>query len=892
VLLLAIGIAGRVAPDVQAQETAGLIHIRLAGGADAPGPPASVRIESPQMPQRVWTASVNGAGEATVSGLPPATYHVTVSASGLPAAAADVHVDPATVVNLEARLRPAAQGGSHLETWDRARLGEGIDFTARQLRDLPSADVWGLVETADPFVIEDRMSGGGLDVGRSARVGTRGASWTTARLAFGDVDIRHPDQFGRLAMLPDAGAAEAVTVTHGLAPVEAASPGVAVSLVPRRPGPARAGAIDVGVTAGSMVAHDAPATAPSIGRLDSLARAGLQLGGPLGAHLGGMLSASFTRLRQEDRGVVLDPASRVATAFGIVTDRLGPASELRITAASQRASRPYEASDQFRTPGAAEDDTFWQSQATWDRFTTGGVHEVVSAGYQRAVFSPQIADATGGAVDRVLDGVMPPPPSHVVTGQWQLRGEIQPHDVAAFGGSHALRAGFELDHLSATADVGALPVVGELVDGLPARVWVNQTPVAASSGRTITDAAFYAADRVTLRPNLTLDLGLRAGIVSGRARGAVTGISWRTLDPRISARWNPGVITVFGGYARYHSRLPLDDLLWGDPGQPWANVYRWTDANRNGLVDPGETGSLVAVAGSGAPVGSIDPALGAPSTDELVLGVERRLSRSMTIRGSIIGRRDHTLVGLVNTGAPLSSYTVAYVPDQGGDYLSPSDDQMLAVYDRLPASFGQDHLVLTNPAGAQASYQGAEVTWTLTTASWDVRVGATAYRSRGTGGNPGFRVTENDQSVIGQSFADPNAAPYDQSRLFFDRAYVLKWTTSYAAPRDWHVAVAARYQDGQPFGRLVVAPNLAQGPEIIQAYWSGRTRFTFTLTVDARIEKRLVVAGHRAAVTLDIYNLPNVRKEVEEDVVTGATFRNTTAVQPPRTLRLTFRIEF
>lgn len=892
-LLFALGLAVLATPPtLHAQDASGVIHVRLAGTPTRSGTPAAIRVDSPEIPRRVWSVQTDAAGEATIPGLPGATYHVTVTAPGLPEAAADVRVEPASVVYLEARLQPAAQGGSRLDTWDRARTGEGIDFTARQLRDLPAADLWGLVETTDPFVIEDRISGGGLDLGRSARLGTRGASWTTTRLAFGDVDIRDPDQAGRLAMLPDLEAAGMVAVTHGLAPVEAASPGVAVMLVPRRPGPARQGAVDVAATAGGMVAHNALATAPSVGRLDSLAHAGLQLGGPLGGQVGGVLSASFTRLRQEDRGVALAPTSRLASAFGSLIAHPGTAGEIRITAASQRASRPYEARVQFRSAGAAEDDTFWQSQVTWDRFTTGGLHQLVSAGYQRAVFSPDIADATGGAVDRVWSGVVPPPPARVTTGRWQLRAEIQPHDEAAARGSHAFRAGIEIDHLTSTANRLALPVVGELVDGLPARVWVNQTPDSPSSARTITDVAFYAADRMTFRSNLTVDLGLRAGVTSGRARGATTGISWRTFAPRASVRWNPGSITVFGGYARYHPRLPLGDLAWGDPGQPWANVYRWSDTNGNGLADPGETGELVALGGSGAPVGSIDSAFGAPSTDELVVGVERRLGRSMTIRGSIIGRRERSLAGLVNAGVPASSYTVELVPDQGGDYLSPSDDRMLAVYDRLPDSFGRDHFVLTNPAGARASYKGAEVTWILTTARWDVRVGATAYRAEGTAGNPGFRVTENDQGVIGQSFADPNAAPYDNSRLFFDRAYVLKWTTSYLAPRDWHVAVAARYQDGQPFARFVVAPDLAQGPEIVQAYWSGRTRFTFTLTVDARVEKRLIVAGHRAAVTLDIYNLPNVRKEVEEDAVTGATFRDTTAVQPPRTLRLGFRIQF
>jgi hypothetical protein len=104
--------------------------------------------------------------------------------------------------------------------------------------------------------------------------------------------------------------------------------------------------------------------------------------------------------------------------------------------------------------------------------------------------------------------------------------------------------------------------------------------------------------------------------------------------------------------------------------------------------------------------------------------------------------------------------------------------------------------------------------------------------------------------------------------------------------------VTARYQDGQPFSRLVIAQGLAQGPELVSAYSPGRTRFTFTGTIDARIEKGVRIGSHRAAVRLDLFNLANLGYEVEENVVTGPAFRNTTAVQPPRTLRLGFHLEF
>ena len=87
-------------------------------------------------------------------------------------------------------------------------------------------------------------------------------------------------------------------------------------------------------------------------------------------------------------------------------------------------------------------------------------------------------------------------------------------------------------------------------------------------------------------------------------------------------------------------------------------MYRWNDLNTNGLFDAGELGVLVARAGRGPAVASIDPALVAPYTDEFSIGMERRLGAKMLIRATRIARREHALFASVNVGVPASSYHV------------------------------------------------------------------------------------------------------------------------------------------------------------------------------------------------------------------------------------------
>jgi hypothetical protein len=166
------------------------------------------------------------------------------------------------------------------------------------------------------------------------------------------------------------------------------------------------------------------------------------------------------------------------------------------------------------------------------------------------------------------------------------------------------------------------------------------------------------------------------------------------------------------------------------------------------------------------------------------------------------------------------------------------------------------------------------------------------HRSSGWGGSRGFRPFENDQDVVGDRFEQANGVGPAKGRLFFDRAYVGKWALTYRAGRDVRFGAVARYQDGQPFSRLVVVPDLAVGPDIVEAYPQGRTRFTYTATLDVRLEKGFRVGQGRVAVRLDAFNLTNHKNEVEEDVVTGPTFRRSTAVQPPVTLRVGINAEF
>jgi hypothetical protein len=232
---------------------------------------------------------------------------------------------------------------------------------------------------------------------------------------------------------------------------------------------------------------------------------------------------------------------------------------------------------------------------------------------------------------------------------------------------------------------------------------------------------------------------------------------------------------------------------------------------------------------------------------------------------------------------------VLIVPDPIAD----KDSQgVVKVLNRSPSTFGADQYLLTNPSDHEATFVGIELSAQSSYKNFFYTFGGTAGRSEGLAADIGFTSAENDQGVLGSVFIDPNARTNAQGRLFTERGYTIKTSGAYQLPGDVTLGVAARYQDGQHFARLLTVTGLNQGAEEVRTYRNGRTRFTYTLTLDARLQKAFTVGPNRVTLMADAYNLLNTGTEIEEISVTGPDSRVTSAVQPPRSFRVGLRFSF
>jgi len=650
----------------------------------------------------------------------------------------------------------------------------------------------------------------------------------------------------------------------------------------------------------ALNAGSASASPPAITRLNSWLHTGLFLSGPvIPERLGALVSATWTRSShfERDRATVID--ANLTSAFLNLVSTPTPADEIRLTGWGQRARDAAPHHIAFGQPSAGEQDTGLHAQAAWQHRAANRDAGVRAFGsYTLGRRATDLVAPAVIVVERLTGGPVPAllEPGIGTDRTWTIGARVN----GTIGGdtkndaTHRLLAGVDLSGASATAQSTFAGRVGELINGAPARVWDFIDPPALSDWSSST-LSLFAGDSVAIA-RVTVSGGLRFERITGSAAPGVTAISWQSLLPRAGVHW---AITdfwhlgAFGEYGRYGHRLPLRDLAYGDPTAPTATMSRW-NATTAGLPQTNAIGPLVQRWGPGsggvAGFSTIDPALKRPVMDEAVLGFEARPRPSMFVRLAAIGRREPNLVGVVDVGVPESTYSTIGIPDMGIDVVGAQDDQILLFYNRAPSTYGADRYLLTNPTDDVATFVGAEMIGQVRAEKFFFIAGVTAGRSEGLSANRGFSAIENDAAVLGEVYINPNARGYAQGRVFTERGYTIKTAASYRFANDITFGLIGRYQDGQHFARLVILPGLNQGLEAVRAFRNGRTRFTFSMTVDARLQKGFTIGTRRVTAIFDAYNLFNQALEVEEFSVTGATSRLTSAVQPPRVIQVGIRI--
>ena len=882
-----------------AQGSSATVEIRFDPGTAVASSqaPLPVRLESLNDPTRAWSAQVERGQSVRFRLVPPGRYRVVSGAVERPIEVASGDELTISVAKDQTTSSPGGDTTFRVSAKDRSAYGTRFNGAALQL--LPdSGGVYGLIERSDPLAVTDLMEGGGTYLDPQ-RLGASGASWTQTSFRLGDADLTDPDRTGFAMFYPNLNAFEAVSVaTAGAHPDEYGS-GTIVMLTPRMPSATWQRSFEFSSSPPAFQSVNPLPGAPALARLHNAAGGSFVISGPLSERLGLLLAGNVIGSTRFERESPTELSGSVANVAAHLVYRATDRDNVRVFIEGDRLSLPSTTRGRLVDPTAKQRDQSFVASSTWDRARQGGIAWSGTLSLAQASSTPPLAgEPIVGTMERLREG---PIYEMAAAGESRrrrasltVRGEAAP--MQWLGLQHRAEFGASGSWSGVKRESPGTSLIGELVDGAPARAWQYSSD--GTSRWRGSEAALWGTNEIAITPRVDVDLGLRLS-TAGASRDDGTSVRWTSLSPSIFGTYraiNNGWLTFSAGYAQYGARLPLNYLAFGDPHALTGSVRLWTDSNRDGRLQSSEAGAIIAALGPCCTNGRasvLDPDLQSPRMKEVRASLQTRLSEHIILRLGGTDRRQYNLPQASNLANVPQNYTLTHIEDKALDQLQDSDDQLLPIWNRLPASFNTDAYILQNAAANTARDHGLDLVLERPyDGRWGMLIGATAHKSEGIGGNRGYLATENDQGIIGEIFSAANAQTNSRGRLFFERGYVVKWSAMYQLPYGIRGGSVARYQDGQHFTRVVIAPDLNQGVDFVPALARGLTRFTYTFTLDTRLEKQLPGRGRRAVLILDVFNLLNTNNEIEEDEVTGPAFRSPTAVQPPRSVRLGIRVTF
>ncbi len=375
-------------------------------------------------------------------------------------------------------------------------------------------------------------------------------------------------------------------------------------------------------------------------------------------------------------------------------------------------------------------------------------------------------------------------------------------------------------------------------------------------------------------------------------------IRWTHLSPRVGLIFplsKSRKSALKFSFARYYHALPLNYMTYGNPNALGGWAFRWTDKNHDQIYQEEEKGELLRR--TGPYFAEIDPQIKRPYTDEVSLSYTVAINQDLTFFLGGFHRSTRLLIRSLNVGVPLSAYEASYYVDIGDDRIPHTyDDLIFTVFNQDKETLGQDFFRLTSgdPTTRRTSYFGADLNLIKKFgARFSLFLSLTALQATGSA-NPGNTEWENDDSVIGSLFDNPNTLINAEGRLRFDRAYTGRLGISYLAPFDIRIGCVIKYYDGQPFARKIIIEGFNQGPFYIQAHPRGVVRYEYNMTTDVRLEKIFSFGASKLRFIIDGFNIFNRGLATEESEWTRPEFplRFATEIQSPRVFRLGMTYEF
>ncbi len=890
-------------------------------------------------------------GEAHFLNLPPGVYVVKASLSGFnPYTNANVTVATGASTTLSVRLAVAGTTetvnvSAASPIIDPKRQTTTTDVSLEELQDIPTArDPWVIMQTV-PTITMDRVNVGGSESGQQSVYIAKGAQVTDNTWAIDGVPITDMGSTGSSSAYFDFDMFQEMSITTGGADAQDGTPGVALNLVLKKGtnvvhGDARGYFENQSLQSNNISPTEATQLGSTTGkgnRTDRYDDYGFDVGGPIVKdRLWGWGTLGRTDVRNLTLTNQLD-STILENYAGKLDAQLSTNIRGNFTFFEGNKIKNGRSVGPTRPP-----ETAW-NQTGPTRYYKGEGNFVVS---QNLFATARFAYITGGfqlAPVGGLDTSVYLDDSGVFHNSYlnYLTNRPQAYlsgDGNYFKNRQEIKFGFSwrrtpVQSLSEWPGSNILTIW----NGYPnMQAQVTRPLPSNTTGRYV---AAFGSDTLSF-DRLTISLGLRfdrqtssldptavagvpgfAVLPSLSAPGVEDAYVFNTLTPKVGATYaidDAKRTLVRASYAMFASQLPANAAAFVSPIQYAYALYDAVDRNGDGVAEPNELTKLVTTVGVGPLSNSNRVNMTAPTTHEVLLGIDHQVTSALGISASVTYRRYNDLPWEIPAGATSADYQ--QVGSVSGTFPVVGSVNV-PVYSTTFDSGGA--FVAENRPGYHQRYLGFEASATKRLANhWMGRVGFSTNDYREYFDNPAAAILDPTASPYANqggfgAVPSGSAHPYQSGPNINGGVVAVESTGSgnkgnvFITPAlyqfvanglwqaRWGIDIGANYVLRQGYampyfmGRVATSDPVAPAKDVLIAGTADAFRMPAVSTLDGRIEKKVALGHSSIAVDFDVFNLLNqgivLQRQLDAEF---PTFNNVQEIMNPRIARIGVRLVF
>ncbi len=469
----------------------------------------------------------------------------------------------------------------------------------------------------------------------------------------------------------------------------------------------------------------------------------------------------------------------------------------------------------------------------------------------------------------------------------------QDYQVAGsfFVGQHSIKAGFEYEKMD--ADVSRFFTGGQSVSILSPNegdtrpvyqhyYWTKETASLPGDAPSVVFTAepnhkqysLFLQDRWTVRPNLTINAGVRYDNQEIVSKFGTTAFRVTHFSPRVGFAWDflsDGKSKLFGSYGQFVQSIPMDMNIRSFSAERNPTVFNFSPTS---IVPDAAAGDSVILGGYIEPV---DPELKAQYLDEVSIGIEREVAAGIVAGVKGVYRRYGRVI---EDGFVASS----------GDYfiMNPGEGELGSAY-----------------PGARRHFRGLEITAEKRFGG-AFQVYASYLLSRLEGNYDGaFNAIKGQKDPnINSDFDYPEFLINNDGPLSLDRTHQFKAQVAYTFPFKLVASLSGYVRSGAPQTRLGWFDTYGR-PELFLSTRGAEGRTPTIYEADLHLGYPLVIGPATINILVDVFNLLDKQEAIAVDnrysfeeadnskpTPTNSRYLKGRLFQDPRTVRLGLRVSF